>query len=159
MTRLAGLEENQMVDFIKSMHADIDDIKNRQLAGRDIFVPKIVECLDGFGNPTQYDLVADTPDGFGGYELRQFIATMTADNQIDVWAVPIFKVYWGSPTTPAGEDQTAGFCYLGFPGTIDYQISYAGYFGDNVFPFDHITYLKVYFYATDSGTLSIVGNP
>lgn len=159
MTRLDLAPENSFVTEFKKLRSDLEQIKNAQRSGRDIFVPKIVECLDVGGNPTAYDLVANTPDGFGGYQQRNFIASLVADHQEEVWAVPIFKVFWGSPSTPASGGQVSGFAYLDFTTTITGKIGYSGYFGDNIFPFDHVTYLKVYFYATDTGVLTVVGNP
>jgi len=159
MTRLDLTPDNDFATQFKQLQADLEQIKTAQRSGRDIWKPKIVECLDGFGNPTSYDLVANIPDGFGGYSLRNFIASMVADTQEDVWAVPIFKLFWNSPSNPSSSGQSAGFCYLDFPTTDFKQIGYKGYFGDNVFPFDHLVYIKVYFYATDTGVLTVVGNP
>lgn len=159
MGRLELLPENDFVAQFKQLQADLLQIKNAQRSGRDIWKPKIVECLDGSGNPTAYDLVANIPDGFGGYDLRQFRASMVADNQLDVWAVPVFKMFYGNSSTPATDGQTAGFCYLDFPTTTTKEIGYSGYFGDNQFPNNHLVYLKVYFYATDTGILTVQGNP
>lgn len=159
MGRLDLLPENDFITQFKQLQADLEQIKTAQRSGRDIWKPKIVECLDGGGNPTAYDLVANEPDGFGGYLLRNFRASMVADTQEDVWATPIFKMFYGNPSTPSTSGQAAGFCYLDFPTTTTKEIGYKGYFGDNVYPFDHLVYIKVYFYATDTGILTVQGNP
>lgn len=159
MTRLALLPENTFVEDFKKLRADLEEVKNAQRSGRDIFVPKIVECLDGFGVPTAYDLIANVPDGFGGYLPRNFVATMIADTQQEPWAVPIYKVFYGNPSTPIAGGQLTGFSYINPDELTPGQISYEGYFGDNVFPYNKLVYLKVYFYATDTGNLSVAGDP
>lgn len=160
MTRINLLPENDFVTQFKKLRSDIEQIKTAQRSGKDIWRPHIIEALDGFGVPTVYDLVANTPDGFGGYEQRAFIATMTADNQDEVFAIPVYRVYYNTPgTLPPTTSSISGFSYLEFTVNDLKKIAYSGRFGDNVYPFDHVTYLKVYFYATDSGTLQVVGNP
>jgi hypothetical protein len=159
MTRL-DLDPNNFAAQFKGLRTDLEQIKNAQRSGKDIWKPHIIEALDGSGNPTAYDLIANVPDGFGGLQQRQFIATMTADNQDQVFAIPIYRVFRGSPTTPpAHTSDVAGFSYLEFSVNQAKKIAYSGRFGDNVYPFSVVTYLKVYFYATDTGTLQVVGNP
>lgn len=73
MTRLGQVPELAFAEDFKQLRRDIEDIKKAQRIGRDILKPKIVEALDGSGNPTVYDLVATAvPDGFGGYQVREF---------------------------------------------------------------------------------------
>lgn len=159
MNRLDLDPQVSFAEDFKKMITDLEQIKTAQRSGKDIFVPKIVERLDINGNPTQYDLAASTPDGFGGMEARNFIASLQADHQEEVWAVPIFKMYIGTPTTPASSSDIAGFAYLDFPTTIPGKIGYSGYFRNNGFADLRVVYLKVYFYATDTGVLTVVGNP
>lgn len=159
MNRIELLPENDFVTAVKKLRADLEQIKNAQRTGKDIWKPHIVEAVDGFGVPTVYDLVANTPDGFGGYEQETFLATMTADNQDEVFAVPVYKFFYNTPgNPPASTDDISGFSYLDFDpaSNVAKKIAYSGYFGDNVYPFDHVVYLKVYFYATDSGVLQVV---
>lgn len=159
MNRLDLLPQNDFAEQFKKLRLDLEQIKGLQRSGKDIWKPHIVECLDGFGNPTVYDLVANTPDGFGGYELENFLATFTADHQEQAFAIPVYVVYYNSPPNlPPTTSSIAGFSYLDFDpaNNVARKIAYTGHFGDNVFPFNHLTYLKVYFYATDSGTLQVV---
>lgn len=159
MTRLSMSPNYQFAEDFKQLRRDIEEIKNAQRVGRDILKPKIVECVDGSGNPTVYDLVTiPVPDGFGGYTNRaDFVARFTADHQDEPWGAPLFKLSFGSPTTPATAGQTYGFTY---PYLADFQfkpgkVSYWGYFGNNDFASAVPIYIKVYFYATDTGSLVV----
>lgn len=156
MSRLGFAPDNLFAEDFKKLRADLEQIKTAQRSGRDIFVPKIVECLDINGDPTVYDLQAPS-DGFGGF-FTNFVASMAADNQDEVWAVPIFKILKNSPIVPADPDvdNSGGFCYLDFPSTFDKSIGYAGYFAGDSFYGITALYLKVYFYATDTGVLTVV---
>lgn len=158
MTRL-DLDPNNFAALVKNLRADLEQIKAAQRAGKDIWKPNIIECLDGSGNPTVYDLVATYDAGFG-FAQRNFIATMTADNQENVFAVPLYRVFYGSPgTLPAHSSDISGFSYLDFDINEPFKIAHSGYFGTNVYLDPKNAYLKVYFYATDTGTLQVVGNP
>jgi len=57
MTRLGLIPELSFAEDFKQLRRDVEAIKNAQRVGRDILKPKIIECLDGSGNPTVYDLV------------------------------------------------------------------------------------------------------
>ena len=157
--RLDNLPENEFMKSLKDMRFDIEQIKREQLSGRDIFVPKLIECLDVNGNPTQYDLVADTPDGFGGMESVNFVAQFVAETQQETWGIPLFKMYIGNPTTLAQPNEVGGFCYLDFPTTYPQSIGYAGYFVNNQFPDLRNVYLKVFMYCTDEGVLTVTETP
>lgn len=160
MTRLNMIPEEQFAEDFRQLRRELEEIKQAQRIGRDIIRPQIIECLDVNGNPTVYDLVANTPDGFGGFLQQAFVATLEADHQEDVFAIPIYVIYYNTPgNLPALTSDVSGFSYLNFDPAKNSakKISYSGYFGDNVFPFDHVTYLKVYFYATDTGTLTVEG--
>lgn len=159
MTRLGLVPELSFAEDFKQLRRDLEAIKNAQRVGRDILKPKIIECLDGSGNPTVYDLVTvPVPDGFGGYDNRaDFVARFTADHQDQPWGAPLFKLMYGNPAVPATAGQTYGFTYpylddfLNEPG----EVSYWGYFGNNDFDDATPIYIKVYFYATDTGTLEV----
>lgn len=156
MSRLELLPVNDFATQFKKLMSDVEQIKGAQATGKDIFVPKIVQCyeIDGV-TPTVYDLVAPS-DGFGGF-YTSFVASMMADNQDEVWAVPIFQILKNNPIVPAvpSVDHAGGFCYLDFPTTYDKSIGYTGSFtGDSFYGITDL-YLKVYFYATDTGTLSV----
>ena len=158
MTRL-DLDPNDFAGQFKTLRASLEQIKSAQRSGKDIWKPHIVEALDGFGNPTVYDLVA-TYDGGVGFAQRQFIATMTADNQDEVFAIPVYRIFYGAPgVLPAHTNDTAGNSYLEFTVNQLKKIAYSGRFGTNVYMDPKNAYLKVYFYATDTGSLQVVGNP
>lgn len=159
MTRLGLVPELKFAEDFKQLRRDLEAIKNAQRVGRDILKPKIVECLDGSGNPTAWDVKATSvPDGFGGYDARAFFtAYFTAQSQKQPWATPFYKLMIGSPTNPAGPGETYGFSY---PYIDDFRaedgtFTYHGYFGNNNFADNRDVYLKVYFYATDTGTLVV----
>lgn len=159
MSRLGLVPELKFAEDFKQLRRDIEDIKRAQLVGRDILRPKTIECLDGSGNPTVYDLVTTAvPDGYGGYTVRSdFAARFQADHQDKPWATPLYKLMYGSPTTPATPGQTYGFSYpwlddfYNLPG----KITYHGYFGSSVYSSPINVYIKVYFLATDTGTLTV----
>lgn len=159
MTRLGLIPEQTFAEDFKQLRRDLEDIKNAQKVGRDILKPKVIECLDGSGNPTVYDLVTvPVPDGFGGWDNRaDFVARFVADHQDQPWGAPLYKLMFGSPSTPATPGQTYGFTY---PYLDDFynepgKVSYWGYFGNNDFMSNVPIYIKVYFYATDTGTLTV----
>lgn len=159
MTRLGLVPELAFYEAFKSLRQDIEQIKTAQRVGRDILKPKIIECLDVNGDPTVYDLVATAiPDGFGGYLTRSdFTAYFTADNQKEPWATPFYKLMIGSPTTPAAPGETAGLSYPfidNFRSTPG-KFTYHGYFANNDFMDNRSVYLKVYFYTTDTGVLTV----
>lgn len=135
MTRLGLIPEQAFAESFKSLREDMESIKNAQRVGRDILKPKIVEALDGSGNPTAYDVVA-TYDAVTDSVLGYFTARFIADNQTEPWATPFYKLMWGNPSTPATSGQTYGFSY---PYLDDFRstpkkFSYHGYFGNNLFP-------------------------
>lgn len=159
MTRL-DLDPNNFAAQFKALRTDLEQIKNAQRSGKDIWKPHVIECLDGSGNPTVYDLAALWDGVVGDNAVRNFIATMTADNQDEVFAIPVYRVYYGAPgQLPPANNYIAGFSYLEFTVNGNKQIAYSGHFGTNFFPDNNNVYLKVYFLATDTGTLSVVGNP
>lgn len=157
--RLGQVPELSFAEDFKQLRRDIEDIKNAQKVGRDILRPKIIECLDGSGNPTTYDLVTvAVPDGFGGYYNDvDFVARFVADHQDEPWGVPLFKMMFGNPSTPATPGQTYGFTYpyLNDFYNVPGKVSYYGYAGNNDFMSAVPIYIKVYFYATDTGTLTV----
>lgn len=156
MTRLGLIPELAFAEEFKSLRRDAEAIKNAQRVGRDILRPKIIEALDGSGNPTVYD-VAATYDAITDSVRGYFTARFTADNQKEPWATPFYKLMFGSPATPASPGQTYGFSY---PFIDDFRseegkFTYHGYFGNNLYPSSTPVYIKVYFYATDTGTLVV----
>lgn len=156
MSRL-GLDPNlSFAEDFKQLRRDIEDIKRAQRVGRDILKPKIIEALDGSGNPTAYDVIA-TYDAVTDSVRAFFTARFISDNQKEPWATPFYKLMFGSPSTPATPGQTYGFSYPDiddFRG-IDNKMTYHGYFGNNLYPSTTAIYLKVYFYATDNGVLTV----
>ena len=163
MTRLGQVPELAFAEDFKQLRRDVEEIKKAQRVGRDILKPKMVECLDGSGNPTVYDLIATAvPDGFGGYTVRtDFAARFQADHQLEPWTTPLYKLAYGSPTTPALPGQTYGFSY---PFVEDFEdepgrMTYHGWFGNNDYLDATSIYLKVYMYATDTGTLTVTAEP
>lgn len=159
MSRLGLVSELAFAEDFKQLRRDVEAIKNAQRVGRDILKPKIIECLDGSGNPTVYDLVTvPVPNGFGGYTNRaHFVARFTAAHQYNPWGAPLYKLMFGSPSTPAAAGQTYGFTYPYMDDFLNVQgkVSYWGYFGNNDFMSAVPIYIKVYFYATDTGTLAV----
>lgn len=154
------MPELTFAEDFKQLRRDLEDIKNAQKIGRDILKPKLIECLDGGGNPTVYDLVTvPVPDGFGGWDNdMDFVLRFVADHQDQPWGAPLFKLMYGNPSTPATTGQTYGFTYPYLDDFYDEpgKVSYYGWFGNNDFASSVPIYIKVYFYATDTGTLSVV---
>lgn len=161
MTRLA-FDPNNFATLVKGLQGDIDQIKAAQRSGHDVFTPHLVQALDGSGNPTAWDLKATWDGVVGDNAVRYFIASMIADHQDQVFAIPIYVCYYGNPTTlPPVASDIAGFSYLDFDAAYNNpkQIAYSGHFGTNNYPDNNDVYLKVFFYATDTGTLTVAGNP
>lgn len=152
MTRLAMIPDQQFAEAFKQLRRDIEEIKQAQRIGRDIMRPKIIEKLDGSGNPTVYDLVT-TPDGFGSG--TNFTATFVADNQLEPWGSLFVKAFYGNPTTPIGPGQMGGNFYLSEGNTNPGTIAYRGHLGTNNFGDTTLLYLKFYMYATDTGILQV----
>lgn len=156
MTRLGLIPELSFAEDFKQLRRDTEAIKNAQRVGRDILRPKLIECLDGSGNPTAYDLIA-TWNAIEGNVRADFVARFQADHQDQPWGAPLYKLMYGSPSTPATAGQTYGFTYpylddfVNEPG----KVSYWGYFGNNAYLDTTSIYIKVYFYATDTGVLTV----
>lgn len=138
-------------DF-RELRRQIEEIKQQQRIGRDVLRTKIIECLDGDGNPTLYDKAGIWN---GDRYYADFVATFTADHQLEPWATPIFVVSIGDPYTAPGASEIAGNSYLNFANTVEGKIAYSGGFGTNNFGDTRQVYLKVYFYATDTGVLVV----
>lgn len=156
MSRLGLLPEQAFAEDFKQLRRDIEEIKRAQRVGRDILKPKIVEAKNPDGTPTLYDVVA-TYDAVTDSVRAFFTARFIADTQEEPWATPIIKLMFGDPNTPAAPGQTYGFSYpyLDDFRTTKKKMSYHGYFGNNLFPGTQPVYLKIYFYATDTGTLTV----
>jgi hypothetical protein len=160
MGRLGLVPEQAFAEDFKQLRRDVEAIKNAQRVGRDILKPKIIECLDGGGNPTAYDIVATAvadPYGDGWTVRAEFVARFYADHQTESWGVPLFKIMRGSPSTPAAPGEAYGFTYpyLDDIHSNPGRVSYYGWFGNNDYYDNTSLYLKVYFYATDTGTLVV----
>ena len=159
MSRLEFAPDLQFAESFRQLRRDIEDIKRAQKVGRDILKPKLIECLNPDGTPTDYDLIATAvPDGYGGYIVREdFVARFQADHQDQTWGVPLYKLMYGNPSTPATPGQAYGFLYPYFDDftAVPGKVSHWGYFGNNDFLDDTSIYIKVYFYATDTGTLTV----
>lgn len=149
MNRLALLPNQSFVTDVKKLNTDVTDIKTAQRVGKDVLRPKIIEVLDGDGDPTTYDLTINNNN------IRNFRAVFQADHQLEPWATPLYKTTIGTVDgTPLPNDIT-GFSYLDFEYLSDGRIAYTGRFGANNFGDNRSVYLKVYFYATDTGTLTV----
>lgn len=158
MTRLGLVPELTFSEDFKELRRNLEDIKKAQKVGRDILKPKIIEALDDSGNPTVYDLVATPEELFGYIQVREdFVIRFQADNQTQPWGTPLFKLMWGDPETPSAPGQTAGFTYPHLQDFYNHpgKVSYWGNFSNNIFEDETPVYLKVYFYATDTGTLTV----
>lgn len=147
------LPDLQFAEDFKQLRRDIEEIKNAQRIGRDIMRPKIVECLDGSGNPTLYDLVT-TLNEWGDGTSTDFTAKFIAQNQAEPWGSLFIKAYYGNPNTPVTAGQMSGFFYLsqGVTGrdSIGYKGSVTTQFMDTT-----LLYLKFFMYATDNGILEV----
>lgn len=152
MTRLKQLPEVQFAEDFKELRRDIEAIKNAQRVGKDILKPKIIEVLDA-GEPTVFDLHTDNND------LKGFKAIFVADHQQEPWATPFYKVTIGTIDGEPVANDIAGFSYLDFDELAPGQIGYIGHFGANAFMDNRDVWLKVYFYATDTGTLTVTEEP
>lgn len=148
MTRIPLLPDQNFVTEVKKLETDITDIKNAQRVGKDVLVPKIIEAYSG-GVPTTYDLFTDNNN------LLEFRAIFQADHQLETWATPLYKVTIGTIDGVPAPNDIAGFSYLDFDYLGDGQIAYTGHFGANNFGDNRGVWLKVYFYATDTGTLTV----
>jgi hypothetical protein len=150
MTRLNMIPEQQFAEDFRQLRRDIEEIKQAQRIGRDIMRPRIVECLDGNGNPTPYDLVT-VPDGFRS--ATSFTATFTADNQQEPWGTLFVKAFYGSPGVPVQDGQMSGI--FSQQKTVPGAIGYRGFVGTANFGDTTVLYLKFYMYATDTGVLEV----
>ena len=153
MSRIGLTLENAFAESFKKLRRDIEEIKAAQRIGHDILEPKLIECLDINGDPTVYDVVADS----GAFISAGYLARFQADHQDKPWATPHFKVMYGDPDTPATPEQYNGLNLLY---TDDFynvagRVSYRGRFVNNVYGNTTTLYLKVYFLATDTGTLTV----
>lgn len=154
MSRLELAPDNAFSADFRELRRQIEEIKGAQRIGRDVLTPKIIECLNPDGTPTLYDKAGIwQPDQERYY--ADFVATFTADHQLEPWATPIFKVSIGTPTTAPGANDIAGNSYLNFANTMPGKIAYSGGFGTNIYGDTRQVYLKVYFYATDTGVLVV----
>jgi len=155
MTRLNMIPEQQFAEDFRQLRRDIEEIKQAQRIGRDIMRPRIVECLDGNGNPTPYDLVT-VPDGFGSGTRSKayFTATFTADNQQEPWGTLFVKAFYGSPGVPVQDGQMSGI--FSQQKTVPGAIGYRGFVGTANFGDTTVLYLKFYMYATDTGVLEVI---
>lgn len=161
MTRLA-FDPNNFATLVKGLQTDIDQIKAAQRSGQDVFTPHVVQCHNPDGTPTAWDLKATWDGVVGDNAVRYFIASMVADHQDQVFAIPLYICYYGTPgVLPPSGNAIAGFSYLDFDAAYNSpkQIAYTGHFGTNNYPDNNDVYMKVYFYATDTGTLTVAGNP
>lgn len=156
MSRLGLLPEQAFAEDFKQLRRDIEEIKRAQRVGRDILKPKVIEAHNLDGTPTLYDVVA-TYDPVTDSVRAFFTARFIADTQKEPWVTPLIKLAFGNPNTPATPGQTYGFAYPDIDDfrTTDGKFTYNGYFGNNLFPGTQSVYLKVYFYATDTGTLTV----
>lgn len=152
MTRLNQVPEQRFAEDFKQLRRDIEAIKNAQRVGRDILKPKIIEVLDG-GEPTVFDLHTDNN------ELMGFKAVFVADHQEEPWATPIYETSIGTLGNTPDAEEVAGFSYLDFTEIAPGVIAYTGHFGANAFMDNRDVWLKVRFYATDSGTLTVTEEP
>lgn len=155
MTRLGMVPELQFAEDFKQLRRDIEAIKTAQRIGRDIVKPKVIECYDGSGNPTVYDL-ASVLNQFGDGTSASFTMVFTADNQAEPWVTPFVKLYYGSIDNPGTDVNVYGFQYLSQQETTEGKIAYRGSFGTNLFPDTTIIYAKFYANATDTGVLEIL---
>lgn len=153
MSRLGQVPELAFAEMFKTLRRDLEDIKTAQRIGRDIMRPKIVERLDGSGNPTVYDLVT-SPDGFG--TSTNFTATLTAESQKEPWGTLFVKAYYGNTSTPVSAGQMSGNFYLSQGKTVEGKIGYRGFLGTANFGDTTLLYLKFYMYASDKGTLEVL---
>lgn len=155
MSRLGLIPELTFAEYFKQLRRDIAEIKTAQRIGRDIIKPKIVECLDVDGNPTEYDLVT-VVDEFGFGSDIDFTATLFAENQQQPWGSLFVKGFYGSPGVPVTDGQMSGFFYLSQGKTNPGSIGYRGSAGTAQFEDTTLLYLKFYMYATDNGTLEVL---
>lgn len=154
MSRLGLVPELTFAEDFKQLRRDLEDIKKAQRVGRDILRPKVIEALND-GSPTVYDVQTEA-DQFGE-QRGSFTAIFTADHQKEPWATPLFALYWGTPGQQPAPGDVYGSSFIwttesAKPG----QIVYRGSFGNNIYQNTTKVYLKVYMYATDTGTLEII---
>ena len=154
MTRLGMLPEQQFAEDFKQLRRDIEEIKNAQRIGRDIMRPRVVQFLDSGGNPTPYDIVTSL-NQFGDGTRADFTITLNAYSQIEPWATPFYQIFYGNPNVPATPNQVSGFNYISFSRTGEGKIAYKGFAQNAVYLDTTVLYIKVYFYASDSGTLTL----
>lgn len=152
MTRLSMLPKDQFAEDFKQLRRNIEEIKNAQRIGRDIMKPKIIECLDGSGNPTVYDLVTTA----GEFDSRtDFTAIFKAESQREPWATIFVQTFYGNPTTPAEGDQSNGFSFISQSKTEEGLIAYRGSVHGAFEDFTPV-YVKFFMFATDRGILEVL---
>ena len=154
MSRLGLVPELAFAEYFKRLRRDVEDIKSAQRVGRDILKPKIIECLDGSGNPTEYDLVTTVSES-GDRSSADFTAIFNAQNQAEPWGTLFVKGFYGSPTVPVGPGQMSGNFYLSQAETNPGTIAYRGSLGTAVYMDTTLLYLKFYMYTTDNGILEV----
>lgn len=152
MTRLAMLPEVRFAEDFRQLRRDIEEIKNAQRIGRDIMRPKIIECLDINGDPTEYDLVTVSD---GSFSSTDYTAVFTAQNQSEPWGTLFVKAYYGAPGVPVEAGKMSGNAYLSAGSTAEGLMSYSGFISTFDFGDTTTLYLKFYMYATDNGILEV----
>lgn len=155
MTRLGLVPELTFAEDFRQLRRDIEEIKKAQRIGRDILKPKIIEALDGGGNPTAWDVQTQLNQSGDG-QRADFTAIFTADHQKEPFAVPLFELYYGAPGTQPPAGSAFGNSYISFTNLQDGRIAYRGSFGTNNYMDVTKMYLKVYMFATDTGTLEVL---
>lgn len=148
MNRLDLIPSNDFVSQFKKANSDVIDIKNAQRVGRDVLKPKIVEVLSA-GTPTVFDLHTSMQ------AFVDFKAVFVADHQENPWATVFYKTTIGTIDNPPAGGDIAGFSYIDFDELGPGKIGYIGFFGANMFGDNRDIWLKVYFYATDTGVLTV----
>lgn len=154
MSRLGLIPENAFSEDFRTLRRMIEDIKATQRIGRDVVRPKIIECYNPDGTPTLYDKAGIWNAEQERY-VADFLAVFTADHQLEPWATPFFKMAIGDPYTAPGANDIAGNSYLNFANTVPKKFGFSGSFGTNQYLDTRQVYLKVYFYATDTGVLVV----
>jgi hypothetical protein len=155
MIRLGMAPDQKFAEDFKQLRRDIEDIKNAQRIGSDILRPNIVQCFDEAGNPTPYDFVTELNE-WGDGTIYNFTAVLEADHQTEPWATPFYQIFYGAPGVPVEASQAVGVTYPSFTHTVPGKIAYKGYVLNYASPDTTPIYVKVYFYATDTGKLTIL---
>lgn len=150
MSRIELIPENAFATEFKQLRQELENFKNTQRVGKDVVVPFVIEVEPAAG----YDIQAD-PE-VGGQYLADYEILFEADHQESPWGVPFVRYFVNGPTTPAlNSHNIGGTMHINIAEIQPGRIGYTAFAGGLEFNGVFSLYIKVYFYATDTGVLTV----